>query len=938
MKDSTDNLIVSSEQTPDAAAPVLSAGERHKLLIEWNQTQRDYPRDKCIHQLFEEQGERAPDAVAVVFEGSSLTYRELNARANQVAQHLRSLGVGPEILVGIWVERSMGMIIGLLAVLKAGGAFVPITPDLPMARLAFLMEDAQLTVLLTQEPLRAKLPPTAARIVCLDCLPALPEATSADGPQSGVTLENLAYVIYTSGSTGRPKGVLIPHKALLSYCFSAKEWWQLGAADRVLHFVTFSFDVSIDQILSPLLAGATVFIRGTERWEPAQLSKAITEHGLTVVGLPPAYWQQWVESLDRCMVAKMLGSLRLVVLGGDAVPIVPVARWQEVAGATVRLVNAYGPTEATVFATAYELPAQWPDGVTPKRVSIGRPLSNRTAYILDPLGNPVPVGVVGELYLGGEGLARGYQHQPELTAERFVPDLFSGKTGARLYRTGDLARYLPDGNLDFLGRTDFQVKVRGFRIELGEIETVLDGHPEVAACAVMAQEPGGGEKVLVAFVVGRGRAAPSVESLRLWLMGRLPDYMIPSRFLAVPALPLNSNGKVDRKALRSLDGAELASGIDYVAPRNAREAELADIWQVVLRRERVGIHDDFFALGGHSLLAVRMLSRVHDATGVMPTLGRFFAHPRIQNLSTFIEEEKVRLSIEGGGSPRIGDEQTPLFLLKNALNLKSAGLGDRRYYVIPFPDCTSSMAQCRVEFLAEQCLEKLRTIQPHGPYILVGHSLPGLVAYEMACRLCAEGEEVPLVVIIDTTPATFLERMAPALIGSVGARLRLPFQLQLFLAGVWFYANNRLRRFRHVPGPQWRRGWRELRNDLARIKAIWRSKRNRPAPMLGGHVLQTKSAPARSLLGLDGFTSQSPLVWTSNAFKPKPYAGCVALFLAEATAFESSTPGCGWKQWTSRLQEYSLPGDHVSCVTQHKDVLVEKLLRCLATVENKIPK
>ena len=629
------DVLSLSEPAPVSAT--LTPEERHRLLFEWNQTAKNYPQDQCVHQLFEQQVRRTPDAKAVMFEGNSLTYGELNARANRVAHHLRSLGVGPETLVGICVERSPDMIIGLLAVLKAGGAFVPMTSDLPVARLAFQMEDARLAVLLTQEPLLARLPPTGARIVCLDRLPASAEAASADNPQPGVTLENLAYVIYTSGSTGQPKGVLIPHEALLCYCFSAMEWWRLEASDRVLHFFTFSFDVSIDQILSPLLAGAAVFIRGTERWEPAQLTEAIEEHGLTVAGLPPAYWQQWVESLDRRAVSELLASLRLVVLGGDAVPIGPVARWQEVAGASIRLVNAYGPTEATVFATAYEIPLQWPDEVTPKRVPIGRPLSNRTAYVLDPQGNPVPVGVVGELYLGGEGLARGYLHQPELTAERFVPDPFSGKPGARLYRTGDLARFLPDGDLDLSGRTDFQVKIRGFRIELGEIEAVLGGHPEVAACAVVAQERGGGEKVLAAFVVGREQASPSVESLRLWLMEKLPDYMIPSRFVAVAALPLNPNGKVDRKALGKLDGEELASGIAYVSPRNELEIELVQIWQAVLNRERVGVHENFFDLGGHSLLAVVICSQINRRLGKAVPMRWVFEHPTVEALAGRLE-------------------------------------------------------------------------------------------------------------------------------------------------------------------------------------------------------------------------------------------------------------------------------------------------------------
>ena len=917
---------------------LLPAAERHQVLVEWNQTERDYPRDKCVHQLFEEQAERTPEAVAVVFEEQSLTYGNLNQKANHLACHLRCLGVGPGELVGLRVERSFEMIIGVLGVLKAGGAYWALEENLPEERFRLMLADAQPRVLLVCRKSVNPLPaptgtrsadsPAGTRTVAAieDLLESSPGGT-IPAAQTNQAVDPV-YVSYTSGSTGRPKGVVVPHRAVVRLV-KGTDYVSLTAEDRLLHLSPLSFDASTFELWGALLNGGRVVLLPPGPPGLAEIGEAIRRNGVTTLWLTAGLFHLMVdERVDD------LKPLRQLLAGGDVLSPEHVIKARR-ALPGCRIVNGYGPTENTTFTCCYTVVDE--QELNPS-VPIGRPIANTRVYVLDAHLKPVPVGVVGELYAGGDGVACGYLHRPQLTTERFIPDSFSGKPGARLYRTGDLARWRAEGNLEFVGRFDQQIKIRGFRVEGGEIESVLGTHPGVSNCAVVVQQDRAGDKCLAAFLVARDGAALSVDALRSWLGQKLPDYMIPSRFVVMEALPLMPNGKLDRKALTKLNKVELAADTDAMSPRNELESKLVAIWQDVLRLDQVGIHDDFFALGGHSLLAVRMLSRVQDETGVMPALNCFFAKPRILNLSAFIEEEKARRSTIDPGSTKVVEAQTPLFLLNLALNLESAGLADRRYYVIPFPDYTRSREQCRVEFLAEKCLEKLRTIQPRGPYILAGYSLGGLVVYEMAFRLRAEGEVVPLVVIIDTQPATRLHRVALALIGCIGSMLRVPFQLQLFLAGVWSAAINRLWRVRHLLGPRRRSGWLLLRNDLARLKNIWRSKKPRPAAGTAEYILQTKSASARSFLGLDGFTSQSPLVWTHHAYKPRSYDGPVALFEAEAGTLESSAPNCDWKQWTSRLQEYSIPGDHISCVTQYKNALLEKLRICLATVDNNTQK
>ncbi|MGB8476151.1 MAG: amino acid adenylation domain-containing protein, partial [Candidatus Acidiferrum sp.] len=450
--------------------PLLTETERQQLLVEWNGTKTDCLRDLCIHQLFEAQVKRTPDAIAVVFETEQLTYGELNRRANRLAHHLLALGVGPEVLVALCMERSLEMVIGLLAILKAGGAYVPLDPAYPKERLAFMLKDAQVPVLLTQERLVARFAEYDTKVICLDSGWETTARESGENPGSSTLPENLAYVIYTSGSTGEPKGVLVSHGAIADHCRNAQRYYELDSRDVVLQFASLSFDVSLEEILPTLIVGARLVIMGTNVWHPTEFHRKISEFGLTVLNLPTAYWQELAR--EWAGVSELVPNIRprLFIVGGDTMLPDVLKFWQRTPANSIRLLNAYGPTETTITATAFEIAPRPGENTTDQWVPIGRPLPNRAIYILDQHGHPVPIGVHGHLHIGGVSLARGYLNRPELTAEKFIPDPFSAEPGARMYKTGDLARYRPDGNIEFLGRADHQVKIRGFRIELGEIE------------------------------------------------------------------------------------------------------------------------------------------------------------------------------------------------------------------------------------------------------------------------------------------------------------------------------------------------------------------------------------------------------------------------------------------------------------------------------------
>ncbi|WNG58277.1 amino acid adenylation domain-containing protein [Archangium gephyra] len=624
-------------ERPLAGLPLLSERERHQLLVEWNDTRAEYPRELCIHQLVEAQVERTPDAVAVEFEGQRLTYRELDRRANQLAHALRERGVGPETRVGLCVERSLEMAVGLLGILKAGGAYVPLDPGYPPARLAFMLEDSAPAVLLTQRLLLERLEPKGTPVLCLDSEGPELSRQREDAPDAGAHPGNAAYVIYTSGSTGQPKGAVITHRALGNHMAWLLSAFGLGPADRVLQKTPLSFDASVWECWASLMSGGRLVIAAPDAHrDGVALLEAVTRGQVTVLQLVPSLLRVLLEEKGLSRAT----SLRWLFCGGEALPAELEHRLRaQLPSAT--LVNLYGPTEATIDATFARCPSSGSGATVP----IGRPIANTQLYLLDASLQPVPVGVPGELYLGGEGLARGYLRRPELTAERFIPHPFSDSPGTRLYRTGDLARYLPDGSVEFLGRRDAQVKVRGFRVELGEVEAALVRHPAVREAVVVVREDTPGVRRLVAYVTGEPRA-PGVDALRAFLERELPPHMVPGAFVALEALPLSPNGKVDRKALPAPDATPAEQARSFVAPRGEVERTLAETWAQVLGHERVGIHDDFFELGGDSILAIQIISRAAQA-GVHITAKQLFSHKTI-----------ARLAAVAGSAPGVTAEQS----------------------------------------------------------------------------------------------------------------------------------------------------------------------------------------------------------------------------------------------------------------------------------------
>jgi amino acid adenylation domain-containing protein len=601
---------------------LLTAAEREQVLVEWNKTQTDYSRAGCVHELFEAQVEKTPLAIAAEFEREQISYGELNRWANQVAHYLRKQGVGRGVLVGLSVERSLEMLVGLLGILKAGGAYVPLDPGFPKERLSFMIEDARIPVLLTQEKLVSELPVQQAKVVCVDSDWELIASESAENPVGGASSEDLAYVLYTSGSTGKPKGVQIGQRALTNFLCSMRAEPGLGAEDVLLAVTTLSFDIAGLELYLPLIVGGRVVIVSREvAADGIQLKERLEESGATVMQATPATWKMLID-------AGWQGSRGLKVLcGGEALS-------AELAGALAQrsgsLWNMYGPTETTIWSTVCKV--ETVEGP----ISIGRPLANTQVYLLDQHLNPVPLGVAGELHIGGDGLAFGYFNRPELTSEKFIQNPFSSEAGSRIYKTGDLARYLPDGKIECLGRVDDQVKIRGFRIELGEIESVLRQHASVHECVVVAREDVAGDRLLVAYVIPANEAKIDYQELRGLLQAKLPDYMSPSAIVELADFPLTPNGKVNRRALPAPDYHAQLQG-SYVAPRTPVEELLCGIWAEVLKVPSVGVNDNFFELGGHSLLATQVVSRALQTFAAQLPLRALFEAPTVAGMAERIE-------------------------------------------------------------------------------------------------------------------------------------------------------------------------------------------------------------------------------------------------------------------------------------------------------------
>jgi amino acid adenylation domain-containing protein len=605
---------------------LLSDAERRQLLFGWNDTRTDCSQYKCVHEMFESQVEQTPDAIAVVFADEQLSYRELNRRANQLAHYLIEKGAEPDALIGLCLDRSLDMAIAVLAVLKTGAAYVPLDPAYPGERLSYMLGDARPRVLVTQSWLRELLSGQGAQVICLDT--EWPEVASrGDGnPTAGVDADNLTYVIYTSGSTGNPKGIALPHR-----CLSNLIEWHFkihSRASKTLQFASLSFDASFHEMFSAWCSGGTLFmISNALRMDLAALARFLHDEGIEKVTLPVVVLQQFSEEYaDR---PEVFSGLREIITTGEQLqisrPVINLFRSLK----NTSLHNHYGPSETHVvtWLSLPDEPDSW-ETFPP----IGRPIDSTQMYVLDQSFNPVPIGVPGELYIGGVSLARGYLNQPGLTAEKFIPNPFATEAGARLYRTGDLARYRTDGDIDFLGRIDHQVKIRGFRVELGEIESVLGRHPSVLEVVVLAREDVPGEKSLAAYIVSDEQQAVGSSELRDYLMGKLPDYMVPSAFVIMKSLPLTANGKIDRRALPAPDHTRPELKKEFVAPRSAAEQVVSKIMAKALGVEQVGVFDNFFELGGHSLMATRVLFRLREAFRVDLPLPSLFERPTVEGV------------------------------------------------------------------------------------------------------------------------------------------------------------------------------------------------------------------------------------------------------------------------------------------------------------------
>ena len=870
---------------PIGTLPLLTPAEREQIVGEWNRTEAPYPLDSCLHELIEAQVERTPDRVAVEFEGQTLTYGELDGRANQLAHVLVERGAGPGVLVGVCLERSLEMVVALLGVLKTGAAYVPLDPTYPKDRLAFMLEDSGTRVLITQDHLAGEVPAGGASLLRLDAEAAEIARASARPVGGAVTPDSLAYVIYTSGSTGRPKGVAVHHRGVVNLLGAMQREPGLTAADVLLAVTTLSFDIAGLELFLPLTVGARVVLCPRHvATDGAALGRALRATGATVMQATPATWQMLVDA-----GGEGLEGLR-ILCGGEALPR-PLA--EALLARAAEVWNLYGPTETTIWSTAHRVgPHRGP-------VPIGRPIANTRVYILDRRGQPAPVGVVGELCIGGHGVARGYLNRPELTAERFVADPFAGEAGARMYRTGDLARYRPDGTLEYLGRLDHQVKVRGFRIELGEIETALAEYPGIRQAVAVARD---GAR-LVAYVVP-GRPEPGLaDSLRAHLRRRLPEYMVPSTFAVLDALPLTSNGKVDRLRLPTPEPARPAAA---VAPETPLEQSIVEVWREVLERPDVGVDDNFFDLGGHSLLAVRMLDEVARVCGRRLPVSTLFTGATIRQLVAAMREQgedgvQLLTPIQAGGG------RTPFFFLYGDwlgggfyCRALARQVGpDQPFYVFHPWGRDGGAVPPTIEAMAEEYLRALRAVRPTGPYLLGGYCVGGLIALEMAQRLRAEGEQVDFLLAIET------------IAWNVSLRWLRHFSRRLAAAA-------------GLPPADGQRLFLKLQDAVVSVARLLDMCRH-PRTLLQKVFRRLRREPREQPGPLSQLYRRA--IWS---YLPERYAGQITLFVVDETAgrrFEGN-----WRKVSDDIEMFGLPGDHHSLVQQHVDVIGKQLGACLEAI------
>ena len=863
---------------------LLSDAERRQLLVDWNDTKTEYPSTRSIEELFEEQVALAPEAAALVWDDGELTYRDLNARANQLAHYLRDRGVTADTRVAVCLPRSPELIVAVLAILKAGGGYVPLDPAYPQNRLEFMMADSGAPLMLTKTELASKLPGNDS-VICIDLLGEELTSQSQENLTSISGRDHLAYVMYTSGSTGKPKGVTVTHRNVVRLVKNTN-YASFSRDEVFLQASTISFDASTFEIWGSLLNGARLVMLPAGAPSLKELGQAIKRHKVTTLWLTAGLFHLMVENhLDD------LRGLRQLLAGGDVLS-VPHVRKVFAELPNCRLINGYGPTENTTFTCCYPLKdISKVNGSVP----IGFPISNTSVYVLDRQSNPVPIGIPGELYIGGDGLARGYLDRPELTEERFVRNPFSAHDD-RLYRTGDLVRYKPTGEIEFIGRVDDQVKVRGFRVELGEIEAALRQHEGVREATVVARKDTG-DKHLVAYLVPRGNLR--TEEVREFLQTRLPDYMMPSVFVTLEALPLTPMGKVDRRALPEPTEIKREAEKGFVAPIDELELKLTRIWEQVLRVNPIGTDENFFELGGHSLLAVKLFAEIEKNFGKNLPLATLFQAPTVGQLARALRDEGWQAAWSSLVPIQAGGARRPFFSVHaaggNVIEYHELArlLGpDQPFYGLQAKGLDGkSEPHTSIKEMAAHYIKEMREIQPAGPYLLGGRSSGGTIAFEMACQLEATGEEVALLALFDTFPAGYFKLLDL----SLGQRLS--------------------RRAR-----KWQSHLINLRSLNAADKLGYLATKLAYAPAKAKHKIYRRAYKIYQKFGKPLPTVLQNIEEINFAavkdYEPQTYSGDVTLFLAtDLTADYDSKDG--WRELVKgRIDTHEIPGNHLNIIKE----------------------
>ena len=926
-----EGIVAKPERSVDTY-PILSEAENQRLLIDWNDTQRDYSDGRCIHELFEAHVNQSPETVALVFEKESWSYRELNCRANQLARYLRGLGVGQDTLVALCVDRSMEMIVGMLAILKAGGAYVPMDPEYPKDRLEFMLHDTQAPVLLTQKRISQILPDYPGHRVCLDGDSESIARESDENLVQVATADSLAYVIYTSGSTGTPKGVMIRHDSVRNFLASMAAEPGMCSTDTLLAVTTLSFDIAGLEIYLPLSVGARIVLASRDvAVDGFRLAAQLSACGATMMQATPVTWRMLLASGWQ-------GSRELKILCGGETLSEDLAR--QLASRCASLWNMYGPTETTIWSSMQRIPENI------GKISLGRPIANTQYYVLDRYLNPVPVGVTGELHIAGAGLARGYLNRPELVSEKFIVNPFGKYPMGRLYKTGDWVRYLPGGEIEFLGRIDEQIKIRGYRIELGEIEAILGQHAGIQQAVVLARENAPGDRRLVAYVVATPGSALSANDLRTFLLQNLPEYMVPSLFVSLESLPLTANGKLDRKALPTPDQTRRELNETIAPPRTPLEAILASIWSEVLKLDKVGIHDNFFHLGGHSLLAIQVITRIRNSFSIDLPVRTLFEAPTIAQLVARLEHSSKPMNSnrKATNSHLIqlcrGPKEKPIFCFPYRCGVQgeythflrlAKYMVEYSFYGLQAKAADSrTPLQASVEELATNYVREIEDFDSAGPYYLLGDCAGAPEAYETARQLWMRGKKVGLLMMLDARgpylPASYC-RVGPYSIKDLDD---LRSRLLSSRFGTWCRnleaaSSLRWRDSKKFPN---RQRWRYLgRQFFGGLKTqIMAPQKYTPEPSRESKEIFTASEE-ELLIHVGRARRQYRSHW------PSDYPGRLAVIINEQ--WYGFDPTFGWAGTVAGgIETYAIPGDHISYMLENVQLVADRLRACLEKVRN----